>query len=575
MSETTHDQGPDLRAGIALGDLRESEPLLGHVDGEPVLLVRQGRDIHAVSARCTHYGGPLHEGLVADGGIRCPWHHACFDLASGAVRSGPAPEALRCWAVRSENGRVRVQGERTPAAMQSRQTPRSVLIVGAGAAGDAAAHELRARGYQGPITLLAGEADTPVDRPNLSKDYLAGKAPPEWLPLRSAEYWRERRIERVQARAGRLDLAARRVLCDGARSYTYDALLLATGAQPVRLPIAGAELPHVHTLRTRADAEAIRVAIAAGARRAVIIGASFIGLEAAAALRAQGLEVAVVAPETQPLARVFGQRLADAVRAVHARMGTRFHLGRKPAAIDRAAVRLDDGTRLDADLVVIGVGVRPDVAPETQPLARVFGQRLADAVRAVHARMGTRFHLGRKPAAIDPEAVQLDDGTRLDADLVVMGVGVRPDVALAQRAGLAVDNGIVVGADYRSGMPEIWAAGDVASVPDPVTGARRRIEHWAWAQTQGRQVARSMLGLPVPPAAPFFWSQHGELTIGYVGHAAQWDALEEDGDPERGDYLCRYLQDGRVLAVASIGRDLDSLRAEVELLHAGAGAPAP
>ena len=508
MSETTHDQGPDLRAGIALGDLRESEPLLGHVDGEPVLLVRQGRDIHAVSARCTHYGGPLHEGLVADGGIRCPWHHACFDLASGAVRSGPAPEALRCWAVRSENGRVRVQGERTPAAMQSRQTPRSVLIVGAGAAGDAAAHELRACGYQGPITLLAGEADTPVDRPNLSKDYLAGKAPPEWLPLRSAEYWRERRIERVQARAGRLDLAARRVLCDGARSYTYDALLLATGAQPVRLPIAGAELPHVHTLRTRADAEAIRVAIAAGARRAVIIGASFIGLEAAAALRAQGLEVAVV-------------------------------------------------------------------APETQPLARVFGQRLADAVRDVHARMGTRFHLGRKPAAIDPAAVRLDDGTRLDADLVVIGVGVRPDVALAQRAGLAVDNGIVVGADYRSGMPEIWAAGDVASVPDPVTGARRRIEHWAWAQTQGRQAARSMLGLPVPPAVPFFWSQHGELTIGYVGHAAQWDALEEDGDPERGDYLCRYLQDGRVLAVASIGRDIDSLRAEVELLHAVAGASAP
>jgi 3-phenylpropionate/trans-cinnamate dioxygenase ferredoxin reductase subunit len=503
MSETNHGQGPDLRVGVALGDLRENQPLLGHVDDEPVLLVRQGRDIHAVSARCTHYGGPLQEGLVADGGIHCPWHHACFDLASGAVRSGPAPEALRCWAVRSEHGRVQVDGERTPPAPKPKHAPRSVLIVGAGAAGDAAAHELRACGYHGPITLLAGEADTPVDRPNLSKDYLAGKAPAEWLPLRSADYWRERRIERIHARAERLDLAGKAVHCDGARRYSYDALLLATGAQPIRLPIAGAELPHVHVLRTRADAEAIRAAIAAGAQRAVIIGASFIGLEAAAALRTQGLQVDVV-------------------------------------------------------------------APETQPLARVFGPRLADAVRDAHTRMGTRFHLGRKPASISATAVRLDDGSALPADLVIMGVGVRADVTLAQQAGLAVDNGILVGVDYRSGAPEVWAAGDIASVPDPATGVRRRIEHWAWAQTQGRQAARAMLGLPVTPAVPFFWSQHGELTISYVGHAAQWDALEEDGDPERGDYLCRYLQDGRVLAVASIGRDRDSLRAEVELQHAAA-----
>ena len=507
MSASNLDQGPDLRAGIAASELHADQPLLGHVGGEPVLLVRQDQTIHALSARCPHYGGPLHEGLVADGSIRCPWHHACFDLASGAVRSGPAPEALRRWTVRNENGRVWVEGagDLAPSELQPRRTPRSVLIIGAGAAGDAAAHELRACGYTGPITLLAGESATPVDRPNLSKDYLAGKAPAEWLPLRSTDYWRERRIERIHAHAERLDLAAKRVNCDGGRSYTYDVLLLATGAQPIRLPIAGAELRHVHVLRTRADAEAVRAAIAAGARNAVIIGASFIGLEAAAALRTQGLDVAVV-------------------------------------------------------------------APETQPLARVFGTHLADAVHAAHTRMGTHFHLGHKPATINTTTVELDDGTVLAADVVIMGVGVRPDVALAQQAGLAVDNGIVVGADYRCGLPDLWAAGDAASVYDPACGTHRRIEHWAWAQTQGRQAARSMLGLNLSAAVPFFWSQHGDLTISYVGHAAQWEALDEEGDPAQGDYLCRYLQDGQVLAVASIGRDLDSLRAEVSLLHTASGA---
>ncbi|OYV29327.1 MAG: pyridine nucleotide-disulfide oxidoreductase, partial [Thiomonas sp. 20-64-9] len=168
MSESLENNGPDLRRGVALGALREDQPLLGHVDDEAVLLVRRGAEIHAVSATCTHYGGPLAEGLVVGDAIRCPWHHACFSLRSGAVLGPPGLNPLRCWQVDVQGGLVRVGDARpAPAVGNPPRQPQAVLIVGAGAAGEAAATELRTCGYDGPITLLVGEADTPIDRPNL------------------------------------------------------------------------------------------------------------------------------------------------------------------------------------------------------------------------------------------------------------------------------------------------------------------------------------------------------------------------------------------------------------------------
>ncbi len=499
MSQPAPLNGPDLRAGVALDALQEGRPLLGHVDGEAVLLVRCGTDIDAVSAACTHYGGPLAEGLVVGDTIRCPWHHACFSLRNGAVLGPPGLSPLRCWQVEVRDGIARVGSERrAPPRGRPLHTPRAVLIVGAGAAGEAAASELRACGYDGPITLIAGEAETPIDRPNLSKDYLAGTAPADWLPLRGAEYWREHDVALVDARVLSLDCRNRRARCADGRELEYDALLLATGAQPIRLAIAGADLPHVHLLRTRADADAILAAIARGAQRAVVLGASFIGLEAAASLRAHGIEVAVV-------------------------------------------------------------------APEQHPLERVFGLPLAEYLRGVHEALGSVFHLGHKPVAIDGHGVTLDSGAVLPADLVIMGVGVRPDTALAAQAGLQVDNGIVVDAQLAAAAG-VWAAGDVANWPDARSGVRLRIEHWALAQAQGRTAARNMLGFAEAfTAVPFFWSRHGDVTLAYVGHAARWDAIEEDGDPARGSYLARYLQDGRVQAVVTIGRDRDSLQAELAM----------
>ncbi|SCC92355.1 Pyridine nucleotide-disulfide oxidoreductase, FAD/NAD(P)-binding domain protein (fragment) [Thiomonas sp. X19] len=347
---------------------------------------------------------------------------------------------------------------------------------------------------------MGAEASTPLDRPNLSKDYLAGHAPDDWLPLRPEDYWRERDIALLTGRrAVALDTAAHRLGCADSRSLGYGALLLATGAQPVQPALPGAGRTHVHTLRTLADVRAIIAGIDAGARRAVVVGASFIGLEAAASLRARGVEAHVV-------------------------------------------------------------------APEAQPLARVFGPRLADHVRSVHDAMGTVFHLGRKPVAIHAASVELDDGTQVGADLVVFGIGVRPDVTLAQQAGLRPDNGIVVDAFLATSAPDVYAAGDVANWPDAAGGGRLRIEHWAVAQAQGRQAARNILGYAKPfRSVPFFWSQHGEAALNYVGHAQQWDRVEEEGDPASGSYLCRYFQGGRLLAVASLGRDLDSLRVEAAM----------
>lgn len=497
--------GPDLAKGVAATELTESRPLLGHVGEQAVMLVRHDEAVHAVSATCTHYGGPLAAGLVADGTVRCPWHHACFDLASGAVLAPPALAPLDCWNVQVEHSMVRVLGKRErPAPPKPPRRPKSVVIVGGGAAGEAAASALREFGYGGAVTLLAADSASPVDRPNLSKDYLAGKAPEEWLWLRGDDYWTQQRIDlRLRSRVTRLDPAQRRVLCASDENFDFDALLLATGATPRRLDIPGARLPHVFLLRTLHHCQELIAAVQAGPKRVAVIGASFIGLEVAAALRARGVQVHVI-------------------------------------------------------------------APEAQPLARVFGERLAAAIVAKHEALGTVLHLGRKPVAIDADAVELDDGSKVAAAVVVMGVGVQPSDELAREAGIAVDRGILVDARLQTSAPGVYAAGDVARFPDPFGAAGQvRIEHWAVAQAQGRLAARNMLGFDEAYAqTPFFWSQHGDMTVAYTGHAERWDRLEESGDPQRGDYLCRFIAGERVLAVASVGRDLDSLREELAMQKA-------
>ncbi|MBV9562796.1 MAG: FAD-dependent oxidoreductase [Bradyrhizobium sp.] len=500
MAEERKPAGPDLVQGVEAKDFN-NDKLLGHVGKDDVLLVRAGADIFAIDAYCSHYHGPLADGLVTGDSVRCPWHHACFSLRSGEAVRAPALSPLSVWQVEQEGGRIFVRRKQEAAKPRkaAADAPRRIVIVGGGAAGFAAAEMLRREGFGGEVTMLSNDGAAPVDRPNLSKDYLAGSAPEDWLPLRPDEFYDEVNIDlRLNTNVASIDAKARQVVLDGGKAMTYDRLLLATGAEPVRLPIPGADTAHVHLLRTVADSHAI-IASTKGAKRAVVIGASFIGLEVAASLRAHEIEVHVVAPEARPMERILG----------------------------------------------------PD---------------MGDFVRRLHEEHGVVFHLGDTVTAIDGRRATLKSGGTLEADLVVVGVGVKPRLALAEQAGLAIDRGVTVNAHLETSVAGIYAAGDIARWPDPHSGENIRVEHWVVAERQGQTAARNMLGAREAfDAVPFFWSQHYDVPINYVGHAEKWDEIAIDGNIAARDCLLRYRRNGRVLAVASIYRDLDSLKAELAM----------
>jgi len=504
MSDTAQGpDGPDFSGGIPLSKLPDGVMMLGHVQGESVLLARHGNDLFAIGAFCTHYGAPLGDGLLIDDTVRCPWHHACFSLRTGKAVRAPALDAISCWRVEQSNGTAYVREklpQRQPRPSPDAHMPRSIVIVGGGAAGNAAAETLRLEGHSGTITLLSADESGPCDRPNLSKGFLAGTSPAESNPLRPPEFYRSHLIDlKLRARVSTIDTRDRSVkLADGTR-HSYDALLLATGAEPVRLTVPGGALPHVHYLRTLADGHAL-VAGARVAKRAVVIGASFIGLEVAASLRARGIDVDVVAP----------------------------------SAI---------------------------------PMKKVLGTDLGQFLRKLHEEHGVTFHLGTIPTSIDERGVALQNGDYLRADLVVVGIGVRPALSLAERAGLTMDRGVVVDEHLETSIKGVFAAGDIARWPDPHTGERIRVEHWVVAERQGQTAARNMLGRQERfEAVPFFWTEQYDFSLAYVGHAENWDTPDIEGqlDLQRQDCTITYSRGGKKLAMAFVHRDLDALRAEVE-----------
>lgn len=379
-------KGPDLTEGVEPSAVPDGGMLLGHAHGQPALLIRRGEDFFAVGATCSHYGGPLAEGLLVGDQVRCPWHHACFDIRSGEAVGPPALKPLPCWSVERQNGRVMVRDVLVPApSRQPRSAPESVIIVGGGAAGGAAAETLRKDGYAGPVTIIGADAAGPVDRPNLSKDYLAGTAPEEWIPLRDPDFYSAQRIETLfGVRVVAVDPASRAIRLSDGSIRKYGALLLATGADPVKLTVPGADKPHVHYLRSLADSRGI-IAAAQSARRVVVVGASFIGLEAAAALRTRGLEVHVIGPQARPLERVLGPALGDFIRALHEEHGVHFHLQKSVQEITDDRVMLSDGITVSCDLVVAGIGVRPAVGLAEQAGLRVDQGIVVDQYLATSA----------------------------------------------------------------------------------------------------------------------------------------------------------------------------------------------
>jgi len=508
MAANTKPIGPDLAAGLPLDQLPIGGWIAGHVGDDAVLLSRFDGEFSAIGGACTHYGGPLAEGLVVGDTVRCPWHHACFSLRTGEALTAPAFDRLKRWAVEVEGAAVFVRGKldapapKTVAAGADR--PSRVVIVGGGAAGFAAAEMLRRRGYGGALAMLSADDSAPCDRPNLSKDYLAGTAPEAWIPLKGEDFYRDNAIDlRLGAAVARIDTQAQAAVAASGERFDYDALLLATGAEPVRLDTPGFERPNVHTLRSFSDSRAI-IAATEAARAVAVIGASFIGLEVAASLRSRGLEVHVVAP--------------DAV-----------------------------------------------------PMARVLGEELGRHIRALHEGKGVVFHLGQTATSYSGRTLQLSGGEAIEVDFLVVGVGVRPRVELAQAAGLAVDKGVLVDAFLETSVPGIFAAGDIARYPHPRTGERIRVEHWVAAERQGQLAAGNMLGDRQPmTAAPFFWSNHYDLAIRYVGHASEPEDAVVEGSIEAEDATVRFLRANQLQAAASLGRDHQNLEIAAALEGEGA-----
>jgi NADPH-dependent 2,4-dienoyl-CoA reductase/sulfur reductase-like enzyme len=349
--------------------------------------------------------------------------------------------------------------------------------------------------------MISADSDAPVDRPNLSKDYLAGEAQEDWIPMWPAETYKERRIDLVlKRRVSSIDPRSRTVLLDDGSRREFAALLIATGADPVHLPIQGADPSQVLYLRSFADSRAI-VERAKTAKRVVVVGASFIGLEVAASLRTRGIDV---------------------------------------------------------------------VGHESVPLERVMGVEVGRFVKSLHESHGVVFHLGQTVASAAGRSVALSGGGTLDADFIVAGVGVRPSIALAEQAGLTMDRGIAVNEYLETSTPGIFAAGDVARWPDPHTGSKIRVEHWVVAERQGQVAARNMLGRRERfDAVPFFWSQHYDVTIKYIGHAERWDSVQIDGSLDARDCAVSYVLAGKKIALVTIARDRESLSVEAEWDHAG------
>ena len=472
-----------------------------------VLLARVDGRFHAVNAVCTHYGGPLAEGVLCGTRVMCPWHHAVFNIVNGDMEEPPALDALTCYDVRVEGEQLFISvpedgsDRRTPV-MAQRDTAadsRQFVIIGAGAAGYAAAQTLREEGFRGNVVMITREDRTPYDRPNLSKDYLHGHAEPEWMPLRPDQFFKDHDIQLVLNReVTRVDAHSKTITFDGGETMEYDALLVATGGAPVRLNIPGSDLRNVCVLRSFTDADSI-IETAARSRRVVVVGASFIAMEAAYSLRERGLEVTVVAPSAEPFETTLGAEIGALFRRAHESHGVRFKLG-----------------------------------------SIVY-----------------RFEGSHKV-----EAVMLDNGESIETDMVVLGAGVRPVTHFLEHVELDHAGGIVVDSRMRA-TDGIYAAGDIASFTDVRTGDRMRIEHWRTAQQQGRVAARNMAGRDVAfDGVPFFWTRQFEVGLVYVGRAASWDEIVFDGEVSSHDFLAFYVKNEHVLAVAGMSRDREMAAAE-------------
>jgi NADPH-dependent 2,4-dienoyl-CoA reductase/sulfur reductase-like enzyme/nitrite reductase/ring-hydroxylating ferredoxin subunit len=483
MSETTRVCGID-----ELADDEMMEASVGDID---VLVARVDGDFFATGAHCTHYGAPLSNGVLSEGTVVCPWHHAVFDVRTGDHVEPPGKDCLTAFEVEVRDDEVYVtvpdgaeESRRPDFCEADPDDARHFVIVGGGAAGSAAAETLRREGYAGRITLITEDEFEPYDRPNLSKAYLAGEGDEAWLPLRDSSFYRELDIAvTTGTKVTRFDASANTLELDDGTEVGFTKALLATGGAPNRLPVEGLDGDDVYLLRSRADASSI-IEAAQDAESAVIVGSSFIGMEVAASLVARGLEVTVTGLDEIPFEKILGADVGASIQALHAENGVEFALGHGLERVDHdggPTVVLDDGTESSADLVVVGVGVHP--------------------------------------------ATDFVEGLELEED---------GSVSVTERMRVTDD---------------IYAAGDIATFPSPLDGRPVRIEHWRLADQHGRVAGANMAGSRASyDEVPFFWTRQFGTSFKYVGHAEDWDDTIAVGDIDGRDFVVFYLEDGAVAA---------------------------
>jgi NADPH-dependent 2,4-dienoyl-CoA reductase/sulfur reductase-like enzyme/nitrite reductase/ring-hydroxylating ferredoxin subunit len=505
-------EGPDFGAGLYLSEVPEGQFVSGSFRGQRVLLANNQGRYCALSATCTHLGAPLGDGILVEGRVHCPWHHARFSLETGEAVAAPAFDPLTRFGTSVQDGRVFVTEalESIPVSVAASPAPR-VVIIGGGAGGYACAQLLVRSGFGGAVTVVSDDADAPYDRTFCSKQYLIGMKSRDDSKLADPALCQEGkssgRVHRVNCQARSLDTRTQSVLLDTGERLAFDVLVLATGAEPKRPQLPGLDRPNVHVLRTLKDADAL-IQAAREAKRVAIIGASFIGLEAAASLKQRNLEVHVVTPD--------------------------------------------------------------DV-----PLEKLLGAKVANMIRKVHEEKGVHFHLGRQARGFDGTLLTLDDGSTVEADFVVLGVGVTPRTGLAEAAGLECASanqggGVNVNQQLETSVPGIFAIGDIARYPDPHSGEMIRVEHWVHAERQGQHVARVLMREASRYAdVPFFWSAHFDTGLRYLGHIGSIVDARTEGSIEGRNFAISYTGKDQEKAFVTCNRDRSALLVEAEWDRSG------
>ena len=471
-------------------DLRHDRGTQVEIGEQTFLLLRMGNQVRAYQASCPHAGAPLADGAVCNGRLICPWHKGAFSIEDGTLCEPPALDNLLRYPAYVVDGEVRIDDRPLPTSAAVVNDERCFAIIGAGAAGTAAAAALRAKGFGGRLLLIDREFQPGYDRTALSKFVIAGDMKPDKIPpLRDEAFYRQQRIERIHGEVTRLEVSAKRLTVRvneaDEQPIEYHAALLVTGGKPHSLDVPGADLPEVLLLRTRQDAEWILQAAPPSAQ-AVIIGDSFIGLEAASALRKRGMSVTVLARHEAPFIAQFGDRIGRAIRHLHEQNGVLF--------------------RSHVDVV--------------------------------------RFE-----GTGNLETVVLNTGERLDAELALIGIGVSPAIEWVEGVNREHDGSLRVDADMQV-AEGLWAAGDIVTFP--LSGKPHRIEHWRLAQQQARVAAHNMLGAHEQYAdVPFFWTYHFGKRFDYLGHAETWDNIVFEGSPEHYNFIALLSQNGMVAAIVA------------------------